>query len=536
MCMAVVGFVLLIACMNVANLQLARISSRAHELAIRTAIGAGRWRLIRQVIAETLLLGGMGGVVGVVFAYWGINSLRSGAPPEAAAYLPQWEQFGLNGLVLTYTAVIAILAGVVSGVVPAFVAIRAGVSDVLKEAGRSVSSGPVRRRFRSLLVAAQLAVAMTLLAGAGLMVKGFNTLIQQSESLEPADVLTFRLVLPETRYTSQREVSLLGTELLTRLSQVGAVESVGLVTQLPQSSSGLQQPFRIEGRVLAQGEEDLALIQTVSPGYFRTMRIPLLEGRFFDSRDEWGAAGTAVVSESLVKHYFFGSSPLGHRVRFGGGNSQGPWLTIVGVVGDIHHHWTERQPRPTLYASFAQTGTPEFGLVARISTEPSAVVNAVRAQIAAVDAELPMFAVRTLDEVIANAMSGIRFVAVLMGMSGALALILATVGVYSVTAYLVSERTHEIGVRLALGASPSDVVWMIVRRALVLIAVGAGVGVAAAYLLAQVISSLIFGTSPRDLGTIVSVPLLLVLAATLASWLPARATGRIDPTQALRHE
>jgi putative ABC transport system permease protein len=536
MCLIVVGFVLLIACVNVANLQIARISGRAHELAIRTAVGASRWRLIRQVIAESLLLAGIGGLVGILLGSWGVDLLRRGAPPEAAMNLPRWDQFGLNGLVLAYTGAVAILAGVVSGITPAFFATRSGVSEVLMQGGRRVSSGLGRSRLRNLLVAGQLTLSMTLLAGAGLMVKGFRTLILESESLQPSNVLTFRLALPETRYTSSQAESVLGGELLRRVSRVGGLQTAALVTQIPHSSFGSTQAFRIEGRAREQEAEDVALIQSVSPGYFQIMQIPLREGRLFDSRDEWGRSGTAIVSESLAKRYFGESSPLGRRVRAGGDKLQGPFLTIVGVVGDIRHHWTEKSPRPALYVSFAQAGASEFGMVARTSGGLAGTVSAIRAEIAAVDPELPMFAVLTLDEVITRAMSSLQLVVVLMGISGALALVLATVGVYSVTAYIVSERTHEMGIRLALGARPQDVVWMMVRRGLTLIVAGMGVGVVAAYLLARMLSSLIFGTSPGDLGALAGIPLLLALSAALASWLPARKVGRIDPERALRYE
>ncbi len=534
MLMAVVGFVLLIACLNVANLQIAKISGRSREFAIRTALGAGRWRLVRQVVAENLLLAGLGGFLGLILGLWGVELLKRTAPPEAAMLLPRWEHFGLNGLVLGYTAASAILAGVLSGVFPALFGARADVSEALKEGGRSVSTGAGRRRFRTLLVGLQLVVAMTLLAGAGLTIKGFGVLLRPWQNVRASDVVTFRLAAPESRYATPEMMAGLGRDIVDRLSAVASVESVGLATQIPYSNFSLTGPFVVEGR--AEEGEGAALIQTVSPGYFQTMHVPLRDGRLFDPRDQRGRLDAAIVSASLALRYFPSSSPLGRRLRVGGKTSDGPWVTVVGVVGDILHHWADRSPVPTLYLCFNQLPALEFGVVMNTSSSPGGIAREIRSQIAGVDPELPVFDLMGLDEVVSRSIAGLRLVATLMGVSGIMALILATVGVYSVTAYLVAERTHEIGVRLALGARPGGIVWMIVKRTLVLTASCLAVGLTMAYLLARMLSSLIVGTHPGDLLSLTATPLILVLAAVLASWLPVRNISRFDPLLSLRHE
>jgi putative ABC transport system permease protein len=536
MLLAVVGFVLLIACMNVANLQIARVSGRARELGIRAALGAGPWRLIRQIVVENLVLAAFGGFLGMLLAFWGVILLKKSAPPDAAMYLPSWEHLGLNGMVLAYTTAAAVLAGLLSGILPALLGSRTNVSEVLKEGGRSVSTGLGRNRFRTVLVILQLVLAMTLLAGAGLMIKGFRVLLQPWENLQASNVLTFRLAVPDSRYPRTQMVSVLGRNLLDRISTLPGVESVGLVTQIPYSSfsSSFTRAFVIEGWI--QAEDGAALIQTVSAGHFQTMRIPVREGRLFDSRDEWGMPGAAIVSASLAQRYFQGSSPLGRRLRIGDGKAEGQWLTVVGVVGDILHHWADRAPIPTLYVCFGQMAAAEFGVMMRTSDPHGTIAREIRSQVASVDPELPIFDVLSLDEVVERSISGLNLAASLMGIAGLVALILATVGVYSVTTNLVAERTHEIGVRLALGARPADIVWMVVKRTLAMAAAGLVLGLTMAYLLARILSSLIFGTSPEDLWGLAAAPLLLVFAAILASWLPVRNIGRIDPMHSLRHE
>jgi putative ABC transport system permease protein len=534
MLMAVVAFVLLIACVNVANLQISKVSGRSREFGIRTALGASRWRLVRQVVAENLVLAGFGGFLGLLLGFWGVALLKSSAPPEAAAYLPRWEDSGLNGLVLAYTAAAAILAGVFSGVFPALFASRANLSEVLKEGGRSVSSGAGRHRFRTMLVGLQLVVAMTLLAGAGLMIKGFGVLLRPWQNVRASEVLTFRLAVPESRYASPEMMAGLGQNIADRLSSVASVESVGLATRIPYSTFSYTGPFVVEGR--AEAEEGAALIQTVSPGYFQIMRVPLRDGRLFDTRDQPGRLNAAVVSASLAQRYFPNSSPLGRRLRVGGKTSKGPWLTVVGVVEDIVQHWADRAPAPTLYLCFSQLPASEFGVVMSTSSPPGGIAREIRSQIAAVDPELPVFDLMGLDEVVSRSIAGLRLAATLMGVSGIIALILAAVGVYSVTAYLVAERTHEIGVRLALGASPGGIVRMIVKRTLGLAALCFAAGLTMAYLLAHMLSSLIVGTHPGDLFSLIAIPLILVLAAVLASWLPARNISRFDPMLSLRHE
>jgi len=534
MLLAVVGFVLLIACMNVANLQIAKISGRAREFGIRAALGAGRWRLVRQVVAENLLLAGIGGLLGTLIALWGVILLKNSVPPEVAQNAPSWERMGVNGPVLAYTATAAVLAGILSSILPALLGTRTNVSEVLKEGGRSTSSGVARNRFRNLLVVLQLVLAMTLLAGAGLLIRGFRVMLQPWENLRASNVLTFRLAIPESRYPHPQMAGALGSDLLERVSGLAGVESAGSVTRIPYSSFSYTSPFVVEGR--EQEDEGAALIQTVSSGYFHTMRIPIREGRLFDSRDAWERPGAAVVSASLVERYFAGSNPLGRRLRIVKADVKGQWLTVVGVVGDILQHWADRSPMPTLYLCSSQTAAPEFGIMVRTLTPPGGLANEIRSQVASLDPELPIFDVMGLDEVVERSILGLNLVATFMGIAGLVALILATVGVYSVTASLVAERKPEIGIRLAMGARPADIVWMIVKRTIVIVVAGLTVGLTAAYALARMLSSLIFGTSPEDLWSLAATPLFLALAAVLASWLPVRNIGRIDPMRLLRHE
>lgn len=533
MLMGAVGFVLLIACVNVATLQLARVSLREREMAVRAALGASRGRLILQLLTESGLLGLLGAGAGLLFAIWGIDLLRGAMPAEVERYLPGWYRMGLNGVVLTFALSISVLSGVAAGVAPALGASKVNLQERLREGGRGGTLGVRRHRLRNLLVVAQVALAFVLLIGAGLMVKGFRALSTPYDRAIAASTLTMRVAMPISRYPDISKIGEFVSAVLENLRRLPGVDGAGIMMNLPYSNNGASSGITIEGAPPpAPGEQKVAQRQIVSPGVFAALGIPVLLGREISENDGKDTPPVALVNQAFARRHFSGG-PIGRRFRFG---DSGPWFTIVGIVKDVRHAEVHRSVRPAFFVSYRQAIARSFDIVIRTNGDPLTMIASARAQVLAVDRDQPVFDVRTLKKMVSDSLTGFTYVAVCMGVFGGIALLLATVGIYSVMASSVNERTHEIGVRMALGAKERQVLGMVLRNGVTLTSIGLVIGLAGGWALARALAGLIFGVSETDLASYILVALLVLVTAIAACWIPARRAMLTDPAIALREE
>jgi putative ABC transport system permease protein len=532
--MAAVGFVLLIACANVANLQFARSASRQREIALRQALGASRLRVVRQLLTESILMAVAGAGLGLLLAEWGIELTLYYMPPEVEKFIPAWKHIRLDNDAFFFTVGITLLAGLISGLAPAFQSSKPDINEELKEGGRSSTAGRARQRLRSAFVVVEVALSLVLLVGAGLMAKGVRALLDVNRGLSPEKVLTMRINLPESKYKTPQQQASFYDQVLRRFETIPGAQAA-IVTTVPFGEN-YNDAISIQGRPARAGELRLANHETVSSGYFRMMKIPLLQGRLLGEQDGAEAPGVAVISESLAQRYFPGEDPLGKIIKRGQEDSALPWLTIVGVVGDIKYDAYERKEAPPLYVSYRQAPDGYSYIAIRTEGEPMAFAAAVRSRIASVDPEQPVFDVQTLEKLISNQVLGLSYVAVLLSVLGIIALILASIGVYSVMAYSVTERTHEIGVRIALGAQRRDVLRLVLGRGVILTSLGLVIGLPLSLALARLVASLFFGVGASDMITFGAVTLLMTVIALLACYVPARQAMSVDPILALRHE
>ena len=526
-----VGAVLLIACANVANLLLARSDARQKELAIRVVLGAGRGRIVRQLLTESMVLSAIGGAAGVALAYGLTRGLIALDPLK----IPRVQDIAIDGRVLAFTAAISIVTGILFGIVPAIQSSRADLQPALKEGGRNsrVATGWLRR----VLVVGEVAASVVLVAAALLLSRSFARLLDVDAGFNPSHVLTMRTSLPSASYADVPATVKAYVELGRRLRESPGVQSAGAVTGLPLTSTRGDWGIQIEGRVAAPGERSIAADwQVVTPGYFEAIGVPLREGRTITGADRADTLPVIVVNESMAHKYWPGGSPIGRRMKMGGAAT--PWITVVGVVADVHHRGLDAVPRPEMYRPHAQYPfrSPTLTWVLRTAGDPRSAIGHARAAIAAVDPSLGVSDVATMEQVMADSTSDRRLNMLLFLMLGGLALVLATVGVYGVVAYSVTQRAHEIGVRMAIGAKPADVVRMVLSEGGGLAVAGVAAGSMVALAGARLIRGLLFEVSATDPLTFAAVAVGLLGVALLASYIPARRATRVDPMIALRRE
>lgn len=535
--MSAAGFVLLLACANVANLHLARSTARQRELALRRALGATRWQIAQQLLVEGVAVSMLGALAGLVLASWGLEVMGGAVPPFIVQHVPGLKHLVVDSRALAFTVAVGFLSGVLAALPPAFHASHGDLNDVLKEGGRGSSSGPGRSRLRSLLVVSEIALALVLLIGAGLMVKGFCNLLNADPGFDRTHVLTFHVGLSKSKYQDSAAIRSFYDQVIQGLQNLPGAESAAAVTSLPSGWGWNSTEYRAEGQApAAPGEMRLAISQFASPEFFRTLRIPLLKGRYATPEDGPDSPPVVVISASLARVIWPHEDPVGKRLLLGGGHAAEPWRTVVGVVGDIKRSSWDTGPDKTAYVPFDQLPQASMALAVRATGDPLALAGAARAALRRVDPGEPPYDVRTLEQLISDNISGVDFSARLMLVFGALALALAAAGIYGVMAYSVEQRTHEIGVRMALGARRADVLRLVLGRAMRLAAVGLAAGIPCAVLLTRALSSLLFGIIRMDAPTFAGFTFLLTLIAAIAAYLPARSATRVDPMVALRHE
>ncbi|MBI3404938.1 MAG: ABC transporter permease [Acidobacteria bacterium] len=540
-----VGFVLLIACANVANLLLAKAASRAREIAVRTALGASRGRIVAQLLTESVLLSLLGGAAGLLLALWGIELLTKFAPAD----IPRLSEIRLDRAVLGFSLALSVLTGLLFGLVPALQAARLGVSDSLKDGGRGSSSG-AHQRLRSLLVVSEVALSMILLIGAGLLGRSFLTLLTENPGFNSENVLTMRLSLPSATYRQGFKQVQFFEDITARIAGLSGVQSVGGISWLPLGGSGSATTFDVLDRPMPpEGEHPVADVRFVTRDFFRAMGTPLLSGRTFEDRDAVAepqvpprgnptapapALRTILVNQALAKMYWPNEDPIGKRLQMDWGEMQ--TAEIIGVVSDVKLTSLETDPRPTIYWYHQQIPSQFMAVVVRVSGDPLQLVGAIKSQVAALDKNVPVAHISTMDNIVASSVSLRRFNLTLLGVFAGVALLLAAVGIYGVISYSVVQRTHEIGIRMALGAQRAHVLRLVLSSGLKMTAIGLGVGIAGALALTRFIATLLFHVQPADPLTFVGVAALLLGVAVLAALLPARRAARVDPLVALRYE
>lgn len=527
-----VGLLLVIACADVANLLVARAAARQRTLAVRAALGASWMRLAREGLAESLVLAGLGGALGLVLAVWGRNALVA-LRPEG---IPRLDEAVVDLRVLTFAVLLSLASTVFFGVAPALMASRLALGDALREGGRS-GMGARPRRAHGVLVVLQHALALVLLVGAGLLVRSFMHIQHAPRGFEPGHLLTAELPMPRARYADEPRRAAFLRDMRERVRALPGVRAAGLVSVLPFAGPGLNGPFSIEGRSFdPSGTPPVANYRAMSPGYFAAMGIPILRGRDVGEGDGPQSPPAVVINEALARTFFPGQEPIGRRMKLGAPGAPGPWRTIVGVAGAVGDHSPARPPRPEMYVPDAQQPPATMALVVRTDTEPMSLLSAVRGAVRAVDADQPLANVRTMESVLAESVSDRRFSMLLLSAFAAMALLLAVLGLYGVASYAVSRRTQEMGVRMALGARPGDVLTLVFREGLRLAAAGVILGAAGAFALARALTGGLYGVGPTDPMTFVTMAATLMLAALLAVSLPARRAARLDPMAALREE
>ena len=529
-----VVLVLLIACANLTTMLLARSSSREREMAIRMALGAGPMRLIRQLLVESVILSFCGGVAGILLAIWGLDVLRA----VTARTVPRIAEVNLDLTVLGWTFLVAVGTGVLFGFFPALASSKPELTEALKKGGRSSTDGTRKNALRNGLVIGEIAIALTLLVGASLLVRSFIQIQNVDPGFNPRQVLALEVSLPVLKYPRGKPVADFFAEVQRRVSILPGVRAAGVTTILPLSGTNSDSSFAIEGRTdsaLMTGVFPDEEQRQVSPDYFKVLEVPLLQGRYFTDADTGDAPKVMIVNQALAKKYWPNGEALGKRVTFDDPRKDPKWTTIVGIVGDVRHRGVDEPARPEFYQPHAQVPYRSMILTLRSSQDPRGLVSMVRRELTSLDPDLPIAHVRTLEEVVSDSIAPRRLSVLLLGVFAAIALVLASIGMYGVMSYLVAQRTHEIGVRMALGAQRADVLKLILNRGARLVLAGTGFGLLFAFLSTRALGSLLYGVSAFDALTFAMVTLVLGTIALLASYIPALRATQADPMIALSH-
>jgi len=533
-----VGFVLLIAVVNVANLHLSRSGSRIREFAIRSALGAGRRRLICQLLTESLILAALGGVLGLAVAYGGVRAILALSPDA----FPRIEEITVDSRVLAFTSLIAIVTGILFGLVPALRSAGSSTGQSLKEGSRIATSGRSARRWHGALIVAEFALALVVLTGAGLLIRTLSQLQSVNPGFNSSHLVTALLTLPKGRYANAPQFTSFYEQLLERVKNTPGVEAASITMSLPPNLLELTNPFHIEGKPDVPGQPAPAVGEIpVGTDYFATLGIPLFRGRLFSDQDRSSATHVLVINENMARRYFPDQDPVGRRVQTGEYDPKGDWYTIVGVVGNVKYEGLGEKDQPTMYVPYFDSGwcpwfVREMYIVVRSASAPEKVVSGLQSAAWSLDNQLALAHVRTMDQLLYESVAGSRFRAVLFGVFAGLALVLAMIGIYGVMAYSVGERTHEIGIRIALGAHRTNILQTILREGGSLALLGVGIGFVVALALSRTLSGLLFGVQANDPLTFAAVAAFLLSVALAACYLPARRATRVDPMVALRYE
>ena len=532
--MSAVGLVLLIACANVANLLLVRASAREREIAVRQALGVSRWRLIQQMLTESAMLGLMAGVIGLLLGYWALHLLTT----LAATSFPRVAEAHMDLRVLAFTVLVSLATGILFGLAPAFSS-RHVTHDALKEGGRGGTAGAGSQRLRGMLVVAEMALSLTLLVGAGLLIRSFLRLQEVDTGFRPAGVLTMRISLPEEKYAKIEQTRTFYRELLDRIRRLPGVDAVGGATGLPLGGTGWSGTATVDSQAVQPRDTTPEVDQRpVFPGYFEAMGIPLVRGRYFEQRDNEKAAPVAIIDETMANTYWPKEDALGKRIKPGGRQSTQPWRTIIGVVRHVRYRTLESPSRVEFYWPYDQTSFAlgSMSLAIHTSSDPRSLAGVVQRQVQALDPDQPVYRIRTMSELMSESMARRRLSMFLLAIFAAVALALAAIGIYGIMSYSVAQRAHEVGIRMALGARTSDVVRMVLGQSLGLTLAGIFAGLLGSLALTNFLSSLLFDVKATDATTFLLVAVILAAVALVASLVPAYRATTVDPVNALRQE
>jgi len=526
--------VLLVACLNLANLLLARSLSRRKEISIRAALGAGRWQIIKQLLSESLILAAMGGLAGLVLAVWGLEAFKRFLPTT----LPRIDQLSLDYRVLAFTGLGSLFVGLVSGLLPAWRVSAPGLVGSLNEASRGSTEGVRGRRTRGALVVLEIVFALVLLASSGLLARSFLRLQNVPPGFDATNVATARIALPAVTYGKPEQAARFYETLMDRISHLPGVRNASGAWWLPLSGSEIIFNFDIEERPLPVAQQPLAQVNAITPNYFNTIGVRLIKGRGFTARDDINAPPVVVVSQEFARQFFPNEDPIGKRIKPAGAVSPGerPMREIVGVVADMHLISLSAKPKPQIYIPHQQFAVQNLFLVVRSESDPNSLINTMRTTVAELDKDVPLFRPRTLSEYAAQSISQPRFNAMLVGLFALIALLLAAAGIFGLTSYTVTQRTQEIGIRLALGAQKGDVLRLIIGQGMRLLGIGIVCGFLGVLALGHLLQSLLFGIGAHDMTTMTGVAAILALVALLACWIPAMRAAKVDPVIALRSE